>query len=300
MWKHTENSARIEIANIRFDIACGDFPVFQEEDPIFINFSVEKSRNKPDVNLKVSFLAEELSEKKRGRCIYDNDRMWTMYRDEENYWIENHPPGTDRPVWLAKTNCDFSEIILYCQNNFPQGRALANNIRYPLLQILLMHHLAQKEGVLIHAAGAEIHKKGYIFPGVSGAGKSTLTKQFADLNYFKLFSDDRMVVRKEDGIFKTFGTPWPGDAGVAVNDNSPLSAMVFIVQSSRNQISPLLPRQALERLMPVISVPWYDRKDVTSILDFLEDLLKEIPAFELQFKPDVEAVELLENFVAKL
>lgn len=295
-----KNSVRVEIAEIRFDISGDDSVGIREDDPFFDGFITEDSGNGPDVRLSISFPSTKESMRKRGVCVYDNDKMWTMYRDEEHFWIENHPPGADRLIWLAKTNADFSEIDLYCPDDLKNTYALTNNIRYPLLQIVLMHFLAQREGALVHAAGATIRGEGCLFPGISGAGKSTLTNRLANSSRVKRLSDDRMVVRKTGGDFKTFGTPWPGDSGIAENEGAPLSAIFFIAKNPENRIVRIPPGQALERLMPVTSIPWYDRDGVTDILDFLGETVREIPAFELRFKPGAEVAELVEDFVAEL
>ena len=91
---------------------------------------------------------------------------------------------------------------------------VSNPVHYPLDQLLLMYTLAQREGALLHAAGVDIQGQGFIFPGKSGAGKSTLSRQLVVQKELEVLSDDRIVIRKIDGVFQAFGTPWPGDAGL--------------------------------------------------------------------------------------
>jgi hypothetical protein len=70
----------------------------------------------------------------------------------------------------------------------------------------------------------------------------------------------------------------------------------FISHGSDNKIRALHRREALERLFPVTSILWYDREIMTSILIIFEDLVKQIPFYELSFTPSEDVVEELENF----
>jgi hypothetical protein len=53
----------------------------------------------------------------------------------------------------------------------------------------------------------------------------------------------------------------------------------------------------LERLLPVVSIPWYDKEKMMSILSFCEDLISNIPSYELYFKPDAEVVNVIERYI---
>jgi hypothetical protein len=166
-------------------------------------------------------------------------------------------------------------------------------------QILLIYFLSQREGALIHAAGIDINGKGYIFPGKSGAGKTTLLKQFVAKNHKGLLSDDRIVIRKIDNNFMAFGTPWPGEGKIAVNKSVFLNGIFFITHSSVNRIEQIKPQKAFEKLLPVASIPWYDEEIMTKILSFCNDLISNIPAYELHFKPDAEVVDVFEKIVSQ-
>ena len=98
-----------------------------------------------------------------------------------------------------------------------------------------------------------------------------MTEQLAVREDIGLLSDDRIVVRKIDGVFKAYGTPWAGEAGIAVNKNVPLSGMFFINHASDNRIKEITPGQAVKRLLPVTSISWYDREIMFEILTFCEE-----------------------------
>ena len=160
-----------------------------------------------------------------------------------------------------------------------------------------MYLLSQKQGAIVHAAGMSMHGKGYIFPGRSGAGKSTVSRLLLSCETATMLSDDRIIIRKSDNAFRAFGTPWPGDAGIAENRSSELNGIFFIHHDSENSIKKLPPSEALRRLMPVTSIPWYDEKPMSDILQFCEDLVYAIPAYELFFRPDSSVADFMEKFL---
>lgn len=175
---------------------------------------------------------------------------------------------------------------------------LINPVSYPLDQVLLMYALTKKQGVILHAAGMKSGGKGFLFAGRSGAGKSTLSRFLSLDKNVELLNDDRMVVRKRKGRFRAYGTPWPGELGVVNNRSAPLSGLFFIHQGSTHRIRKIEPSEALERLLPVASIPWYDRTIVPRMLNFCEDLMGSIPAYDLYFKQDMNIGPVFKEFIS--
>jgi hypothetical protein len=233
--------------------------------------------------------------------IFDSHQSWSIFRDDDNYYISRYSPAFKNPLWLAKIDQGFTRVTLHCSEDLTEHRngqtLISNPVSYPLDQILLMYILARKKGALIHAAGIGIGNKGLIFPGVSGAGKSTLSRQFTPGNDRVLLSDDRIAVREVADTFRAFGTPWPGDAGIAANRSAPLSAIFFIHHGSINSIKEISPKKALEKLLPVTSIPWYDREVMPLTLSVCEDMAFSVPGYELHFTPDAGVVNILEEYI---
>jgi hypothetical protein len=113
-----------------------------------------------------------------------------------------------------------------------------------------------------------------------------------------LLSDDRVVVRAEGGGFEVFGTPWPGEAGIAASTSAPLDGVFFIAHGSVNEIREIDQKEAMERLLPLASVPWYDPERMTDVLMFCEAALSRVPAYVLSFRPDRDIAGFLEDFAA--
>ncbi len=293
----------MEIAEVKFEIINNTHIIFKASDIAYHSFiNPDNSGISRPLTITIH-LQVGPPDTSNLETVFDSGLSWSLYRDKNNYIISIYSPAFKSPFRVADVNHTFSEATIYCNEELIQqkdGKAVAiNPVCYPIDQILLMHILAPRKGMIIHAAGAGIGGKGFVFPGVSGAGKSTLSYQFSGKKNITLLSDDRIVLRKIDDQFKAFGTPWPGEARVALNKHFPLEGIFFIHHSKEDVIKELKPAEAVKRLMPVSSIPWYDRKAVTDILSFCEDLVSNIPAYELHFKPGKGVADLLEDFTIK-
>jgi hypothetical protein len=292
----------LDIAGINIAIRCADAIILPYHDPSYKSF-LKTAPSALCADIKINLELGTLPQTSGLLKEFDSGQIWTMYRNGDGYYIKFIQTGNENnPILLAKANHTFNEITVYCGEKLIRkmhGKTvLSNPFCYPLDQILLMHFLSHKDGALAHAAGANVYGQGYIFPGKSGAGKSTLSKQFTSREYMEILSDDRMAVRKTDNTFTAFGTPWPGEGKIAINKNAPLAGIFFIVHGDNNRISEISPQKALEKLLPVVSIPWYNRAMMMKVLLVCENLTSRIPAYELYFKPDTGIADLFEKFIA--
>jgi hypothetical protein len=165
-------------------------------------------------------------------------------------------------------------------------------LEYPLDELVMMHRLALGEGVEVHALGLADHDgSGYLFLGHSGAGKSTTARLWMARPGVHLLSDDRIILRKHDGKFWMYGTPWHGDAGVASPERSQLSAIFLLEQAPANDVTPVAPAKAAAELFARAFVPHYLQTGIQFSLDFLDQLTRSVPCSILRFTPTPGAVE---------
>jgi hypothetical protein len=233
--------------------------------------------------------------------IFDSGQSWSIFRRDSDYILAINPQEyKTRPLCVAEFARSLKEVNIYCSDVLTRSSngtsEITNPFTHPLDRLLMMYILAGREGALMHAAAVDMGGKGFVFPGRSGAGKSTLSRAFISADGPMVLSDERTALRRVDGIIRTFGTPWPGEAGIADNGGIPLSGIFFITHKEANKIEELSPREALRRLLPVVSIPWYDTMVMPQILHFCESLISNVPAFELGFLPGGEVVDLLVEF----
>lgn len=287
----------LNIAGVRFLVSGpGELPLdplapcyksFQSAEP------VSPVLESIDVSLRIG-----LPPLSGARRVFDGQSWWLYAPDS---WQRLLGLGEDasRLSWLAEFSLYPDQVTVHCSSeplNKGGGRtSLANPVTYPLDQLLLVYVLSGK-GLLIHSAGARLNGRGFLFAGSSAAGKSTLSRSLRAAGCTELLSDDRMIVREVDGRLTAFGTPWPGDAGIAENRGMPLDGLFFIHHAAQNQILPLSAEQALRELLPVCSIHWYEPELLPAELAFAGRLLAGVPCFRLDSRPGPEVVRLLEEF----
>ena len=292
----------MEIAGVNFTLNGDESLHLQDSRPVYHPFVQKGLHMKPPTGIDISLkIGETMPETTGLDQIFNSGNAWSMYRDDEGYCVSLDIPGYNEPIWLTKVNRNFTRATLFCGRELLTHGSnkvrVLNPVTYPLDQILLMYILAERKGLLVHALGFILKDRGYLFPGRSGAGKSTMARELEKKEGFELLSDDRLVIKKSGDTFKVYGTPWPGDAGIALNRSVGLSAVFFLEHGPINRIEELDHRGAVERLLSVVSVPWFDKDVIPPILSSCEELASQVPAYTLYFKPGIEVADLLDEFL---
>lgn len=287
----------MEIGGVQFSIFSRTPRLLQKHEAVYRPF-IRKTKNRAAaIDVTIHLEAGNLPETGNLSEIFDSGQSWSMFREGDTYWIVRQPRAFNEPLWVARFTRDMAEVTVSCSD-----KITSTPFRYPLDQVLLMYIFARNNGAIFHAAGMRIACKGLLLPGPSGAGKSTLTRQFAGCkeSEVSILSDDRIILRKMNGNFYAFGTPWPGEEGIALNEAMPLSVILFLSHGEKNSLKKLKRPEVLEKLLRVTSIPWYDRDVMDDVLHFCEDLITKIPCYELLFTPDSRIVSFLKRCRFKL
>jgi hypothetical protein len=290
-----------------FQIAAVDMVISHDpsvnllnNDPVYRNFCAGKVVEKSTSRILARLVMGKMPDLSRLQKLFDTRESWSIYGDARGFWITFHPALHSRPFWIARFDRQASRVIVYCGSPLRAPGEnkinIDNPICYPLDQLLFMYHLAYHDGVLVHAAGIDLNGRGLIFPGCSGAGKSTLARLFAAGRIGKLLSDERVALRQTGAGWQVFGTPWAGTEGIAANGCAPLAGMFFLKHGERNHLRDLSAENALERLLPILSIPWYDHEVLSRIVTFAKQMLARVPAYEMSFMPDRSAVDFFLQF----
>jgi hypothetical protein len=165
----------------------------------------------------------------------------------------------------------------------------------PTLELITILRLARVGGVILHGCGIEQHGRGTAFIGVSGAGKSTLSRLWANVEGARILSDDRVIVRREAGGFRLYGSPWHGDAQFAAPGGVPLERMFFIRHGTENVRTPLRPSLSVRELLCCSFPPFWDAAGMQAALGLLVDLATAVPCEELHIVPDPAVIDFLQG-----
>ncbi|MCX6555527.1 MAG: hypothetical protein NTZ12_11055 [Candidatus Aminicenantes bacterium] len=270
------------------------------QDPLYNDFFTTLGTEKSASLIQARLVHGRMPDVSRLHKLFDTRESWSIYSDPRGNWIRFQSILQPDPFWIARFDRQVNRVFVYCGSPLIGTREektdLANPICYPLDQLLLMYHLAYRAGILAHAAGIDLDGRGLIFPGCSGAGKSTLTRLFADCQMGNLLSDERVVLRLTGTGWQVFGTPWAGTAGVGSNGCAPLTGMFFLKHDNQNLLRRITAENAMERLLPILSIPWYDADVMMHIIASTKQLTSKVPAYEMSFKPDRSAIDFLVRF----
>ena len=154
--------------------------------------------------------------------------------------------------------------------------------------------LLQYNGLMLHSSAVEMNGKAYLFSGPSGMGKSTHTKLWQQTfgSAAQVFNDDKPALRYIDGRWFAYGTPWCGKDGINQNKKVPLAGICFLKQSGANKIRQLNTMEAIQKIISQTRRKFREPAMIDLMLQNIEKLVKDIPVFELENRPEVEAAKL--------
>lgn len=149
-------------------------------------------------------------------------------------------------------------------------------------------------GMMLHSSAVEVDGRAYLFSGDSGVGKSTHTRQWQKLfgEKAQIFNDDKPALRKVDGIWYAYGTPWCGKDGINQNKKVPLAGICFLKQAEENRITLLSPTEAMFKIIAQTRRKFYKAETLDNMLSLVDQLVRDIPIFELENRPEPEAAKL--------
>jgi len=236
--------------------------------------------------------AEELRPPSR-RPAFESGGLWSAFEEEGGTAFYFHTSYLgEAPYKRAWFNAEYTRGNVQLLKRYFDAEVPVYPLEYPLDELLMIHRLARGEGAEVHACGVITPDGiGRLFVGHSGAGKSTTSRLWMRQPGVTVLSDDRIILRLQDGNPVMYGTPWHGDAGLAEQASAPVHRIFLLVHGEQNEIVTLEPGRAAAELFTRTFVPYHIASGVTHTLQFLERLTAQIPVAVFRFKPDASAIE---------
>ncbi len=156
------------------------------------------------------------------------------------------------------------------------------------------YKLLHFDGMMLHASAVELDGKAYLFSGPCGMGKSTHTRLWRETFGEKvhLFNDDKPALRRVDGRWYAYGTPWAGKHGININMKVPLAGICFMKRGTENRIRRLDAREAIANIISQTTRRTAKQETMLLLLSQVDKLVREIPVFELENLPEPAAAML--------
>jgi hypothetical protein len=246
-----------------------------------------------DVSLRISW-ADSLRVPSSA-LLFHSGGLWSLFAEPSGYRFSFLSPHLGMtPYKEAWFDPEFrSGRVLLSRRYFDTERPVYP-LEYPLDELLMIHRLSRGEGVEVHAVGiSDESGRGHLFLGHSGAGKSTTARLWIDRPGVRILSDDRIILRAQEGQIWMYGTPWHGDAGIASPDCAPLTGIFLLEHGNGNERLPLPPGRAAAELFTRSFVTHHSGEGIRFTLEFLDRVAREVPCSIFKFVPDESAVEAI-------
>jgi len=170
----------------------------------------------------------------------------------------------------------------------------SSEAKYVESGFMFYKHLIRYNGLMLHSSAVELNNYAYLFSGPCGMGKSTHTRLWQQTfgPAARVFNDDKPALRRlEDGWF-AYGTPWCGKDGININMKVPLAGICFLKRGNGNRIKRLSEKEAIAALLSQTLHRFRYVENLDLILSHVDKLVREIPVFELENRPEPEAAIL--------
>jgi hypothetical protein len=269
-----------------------------------------KGSQKPDILIDIE-IVDKLPKVANPKPVFityhfqNKSENWRMLKKGDAY-IYKCPLEDKKQVLLVNKTFDRVKAYLLPKNRKQriEGREQkefvwnTSDIIYDFLQVLLINYFAQRnQGIFTHSVGIkDVDGRGLLFAGKSGAGKSTTARLWHKHSKAMVLNDDRIIVRKVNGKFFIYGSPWHGEFSdylASRIDSAPLKRIFFIHHSPENIAAQISPKPAFNLLYPALFPTFWDKQYLGNIAAFCDDLVKNVSCYSLGFVNNKKVI----NFV---
>lgn len=269
----------------------------------FNNFFYD-GRQKPHIKIKVK-IVNKLPKIYRAKHVFttyhfqDRSENWRLLKKDDTY-IYKSPLKEKKQLMLV--NRTFDRIVAYLLPKKHKGWVWrVDDIIYDFLQVLLINYFAlHKKGIFVHSIGVkDLDGKGLLFAGKSGCGKTTTAKLWHNNSKAMVLNDDRIIVRKNNGKFFIYGSPWHGEFSdylYSKIESAPLEKLFFIHHAPKNTVRQISQKKAFNLLYPALFPTFWDKEYLENIVLFCQGLIKNVACYSLGFVNNKKVI----GFVRKI
>lgn len=222
----------------------------------------------PQFALSVQLTTPDMSDPDADVEVWLEGRKWKMVR------------GDFHSTWSTIERC---------------GRVTQSANPYSIDSVLRIIHtllLAPEGGFLLHASSAVRKGKAFLFSGVSEAGKTTMARLAPP--DVALLTDETSYVRKVDGRYFAYGTPFAGEFGEpGKNISAPIGALYLLKKAPENSIERIDSAEAIQRLLRNVLFFARNADLVRQVFDSACAFVAAVPVYQLSFVPDQRVWELI-------
>lgn len=169
-----------------------------------------------------------------------------------------------------------------------------------ILNYVIKKMLTDFDGFFFHSSCLMLNGEAYAFTAPSGTGKSTHTalwrKHFGDR--VTMINDDKPIIRKQNGIFYAYGTPWQGKSNIGNNIKAPVKAVFILQRGKENICKRVKTGEVFKQILQATIVP-AEKENIAKLLSLLDEFFSSAELFSLVCNTDEQACITAYNSVFK-
>lgn len=193
--------------------------------------------------------------------------------------------------YLAKDNWDEkdADIEIFLEHKFYEERKdkeagfSFEMLEYVYTGELFHRKILKYHGCMLHSSAVVVDDYAYLFSADSGTGKSTHAGQwikfFGERAY--IINDDKPALRRIEGQWYVYGTPWSGKTDLNVNAKVKLGAIVFLERSKENWIETINVTEAIPKFFNQTVRRLNKEENMDLVLKNMEQILLENPVYKM-------------------
>ncbi|MBQ8814935.1 MAG: hypothetical protein IJZ85_10630 [Lachnospiraceae bacterium] len=245
-------------------------------------------RRRPEVEYRVELLREPLN---LTEVPVESYNGMQVYRRESG-WLRVYTPLT------AADGCQVACLTTAAGKNtlyYPASKWSFYAKELRILHLIGIEEiLLRYEAFLLHSSVVKKDGHMVLFSGPSGAGKSTQASLWEKYLGAEVINGDRCIIRKMGDSFWGAGSPWCGTSAIYRNEMAPLKGIFILGQAEKNSVRRIKAEAFINIYQQCIVNEWAS-EFVVALSDLIAQLLGQIPVYELNCRPDQDAVRLAYN-----
>ncbi len=172
---------------------------------------------------------------------------------------------------------------------YDRSEALTHELIIAFLGTCYQFFLCGANGFLIHSSGVIKNGKAHIFAGPPGSGKSTMARLSEGL---PVISDDFVCVKKVDGSYRAYATPWYGRDK---NISAEIGRVFFIRHGRATSFEKLDPAESVMEILSNAYCTVLHGSLMRNVLELAAGLSGAAPSYRMSYFLQDPLWESLEN-----
>jgi len=287
---------KLRVADITLTIASETEELSLEYSPCHEKFVEEANSGQYDNDARGEELLLQIEDTKDPprsqltKLLCENE-IWQLFLDNEENLVFTQPKQIPQR-WIVIDPEFHTGKIIGDFSGYGQTEI------YPLQYIdivIFSNWLAKFGDLILHASGIAYEGEGYCFLGDSGAGKSTLVRDLSENPRITILGEDQVVLRKMNGQFVIFGTPWHETPEMCSPMGVPLRKVFFLDRNAPQTITPVREFDAVVKILQTAFYPIYRPEAVERVMEKLSSLAGQAGFYTLAYERGTDVLQEILN-----